>query len=945
MFRDESSLSANPHLWSSITSALDSAEWFVLLLSPEAGSSPWVNREVEYWLAHKDPGRILPVLTEGEFVWDESVNRLDPARTTVAPPALLAAFAEEPRWVDLRWAREDTDLDLRNSRFRGAVADVASAIRGVPKDDLESEEVRQHRRTVRTAWGAGVALAVLTVAAGGAAFYANDQRREAATQRSVAEEQALVAQANEARAEESQELAEQSAREAEAQRKVAEDQARRAQSRGLAAQSVGLARTRIDVALLLAVQGVETLQSPETLDGLFSVLNSAKGLIGFRSDMSHHLASYPQEAATTRYQVATASDDGRVVAVGGSDGYVYAYESANWSRLGPRLDAGIGPMDNNQSDLYATSWISLSGSGSRIAFSNPSGVYILELPSGRQLGMIPTAGFSSPPSVELSPDGSMVVIANRPSNPSLEASVWSVESEAMVGSFSLGGEFGSGDGTVAFSADGRQVVLAADDRIDIVDIATGSRRLSRVFDQSIWGAAISPDGRHIALAITNPLQVLILDHGSLETIGSVDSIPLDELQGMAFTPDGSYLSLHSEEGSAVVVDVTKSRLLATIGLGSGFPVATMWSGDRRLVAASRHGLSEWDVGVTSALEAESELPTNVHTLAADRNGALVALTQSGSIASSGPNATNFSLECSPDLSGSIAVDQQGSIASAVCRDQAGRQIVVVADLMNSAVLTRIVPSADVAAFTVSPSGDYVIVAQVDSTIVVYDSVTGNLTKSFSGPLVTTSVIWLPDESTVVMAGWGLGGEDLMFYDTETWENSGAIKLGETADAYWNQTRPIVTNLTHGPMGRVLYASRSDGVVWFIDPAERKVVTQSTAGRPPYAAIAVSPDGAFVAALSESADLLLWDANTGVPLNPGIRWPRASGLDLAWTTGGIYVAAIESNQATLTRWAVNPDQMMTSACELAGRNMTQEEWAHYLPGVSYDLTCDQFPPGL
>ena len=34
--RDESSLSANPHLWSSITEALSESDWFILLPSPDA---------------------------------------------------------------------------------------------------------------------------------------------------------------------------------------------------------------------------------------------------------------------------------------------------------------------------------------------------------------------------------------------------------------------------------------------------------------------------------------------------------------------------------------------------------------------------------------------------------------------------------------------------------------------------------------------------------------------------------------------------------------------------------------------------------------------------------------------------------------------------------------------------------------------------------------------
>jgi len=174
IFRDDSSLTANPHLWASITDALDTSSWFVLLMSPEAARSEWVNREVEYWAEHKDPDRIIPVLTEGHFAWADSDLVSD-----AAPPALARAFADEPRWVDLRFARTDEQLDLNNASFRAATADIASAIRGVPKDELESEEVRQHRRTVRTAWAAGIALMVLVILAGAAAVYAVGQQNRA----------------------------------------------------------------------------------------------------------------------------------------------------------------------------------------------------------------------------------------------------------------------------------------------------------------------------------------------------------------------------------------------------------------------------------------------------------------------------------------------------------------------------------------------------------------------------------------------------------------------------------------------------------------------------------------------------------------------------------------------------------------------------------------------
>ena len=175
VFRDEASLSANPHLWSSITKALDQSAWFVLLLSPEAAESPWVDREVEYWLEHKDASRIVPVVTDGEFGW--TAGNISP-KTDSAPPSLFGVFGEEPRWVDLRFARSEEQLDLNNARFRNAVADIASALRGVPKDELESEEVKQHRRTIRTAGAAGIALLgflILAVAFG--AFALSESRR------------------------------------------------------------------------------------------------------------------------------------------------------------------------------------------------------------------------------------------------------------------------------------------------------------------------------------------------------------------------------------------------------------------------------------------------------------------------------------------------------------------------------------------------------------------------------------------------------------------------------------------------------------------------------------------------------------------------------------------------------------------------------------------------
>ena len=68
IFRDQTGLSVTPGLWSSIQTALDGSAYFVLLASPEAAQSQWVNREIEHWIATKSADQILPVVTDGE--WD-----------------------------------------------------------------------------------------------------------------------------------------------------------------------------------------------------------------------------------------------------------------------------------------------------------------------------------------------------------------------------------------------------------------------------------------------------------------------------------------------------------------------------------------------------------------------------------------------------------------------------------------------------------------------------------------------------------------------------------------------------------------------------------------------------------------------------------------------------------------------------------------------------------
>jgi len=184
LFRDDTSLSATPHLWPSIEQALCRSRFLILLASPEAADSHWVGQEIAYWLDHNSPDTVLIALTAGELDWDQTVGDFRWSEATPLPTILKGRFADEPRWIDLRPYRDANAP--KDREFMGLAADFAAAIRGIPKEDLLSEEVRQQRRARTLAWTAATALFALLVAAGWEWNQARLQRNEAQLQRDIA---------------------------------------------------------------------------------------------------------------------------------------------------------------------------------------------------------------------------------------------------------------------------------------------------------------------------------------------------------------------------------------------------------------------------------------------------------------------------------------------------------------------------------------------------------------------------------------------------------------------------------------------------------------------------------------------------------------------------------------------------------------------------------------
>lgn len=182
VFVDESSLSAAPALWPALASRIADSRYLILLASPQAAASKWVDREVAAFIGPDGGGleQLLIGLTDGQLAWDEATGDFRWDAETPLCPCLKGKFPTEPLWVDLTSFRADpTTASRANRAFLDAALNLAAAIRGRDKADLYSDELRRQRRNLRIAYGVATVMAGLGIAAGIAAWLAVQNERRA----------------------------------------------------------------------------------------------------------------------------------------------------------------------------------------------------------------------------------------------------------------------------------------------------------------------------------------------------------------------------------------------------------------------------------------------------------------------------------------------------------------------------------------------------------------------------------------------------------------------------------------------------------------------------------------------------------------------------------------------------------------------------------------------
>lgn len=159
IFRDNEELNASEDLSREIDAALAASDYLIVICSPDACMSDWVNREIHQFLKTHEHSRILAVLSSGEpaEAFPDALLHKEVTMTDEDGVQTVTSVELEPLAADLR---ADSALSFHKKLGFEKVR-IASALLGCRYDDLKQRDNEYHFRQ-RMAISAVTALAIIT---------------------------------------------------------------------------------------------------------------------------------------------------------------------------------------------------------------------------------------------------------------------------------------------------------------------------------------------------------------------------------------------------------------------------------------------------------------------------------------------------------------------------------------------------------------------------------------------------------------------------------------------------------------------------------------------------------------------------------------------------------------------------------------------------------------
>jgi WD40 repeat protein len=708
-----------------------------------------------------------------------------------------------------------------------------------------------------------------------------------------------------------------------------------AQSGHLAIQSREAAVMHPDLGLLLALEAGHMRQSVETRGALLGALEQSIRLVG------------QLQGLTAPPSVVSFSPDGMLMASVGVDG------TTVWD-VRTRRATGT-PLRSAQGGWEGADY---SPDGRLLAIGGQRGIVELwDIASRRELRELKTPPGAALQDVGFSPDGKVLAASGREDN---HVTLFDVTTGRALGAPIAPHAPGTSAGRFAFSRDSKLILLQTEMGLRFWTVANG-RPAPTPFaagDGPTRAQTFSRDGRELA-GVDDSGSVSMWDTRTGARIGEAISVGEENVTSVDLSPDARLIAAGTESGRVLVWD-------ARTGTPYGMPLiadaASVWdlefSPDGRLLGTV-HGRSValWDMtgeqAIGHPLGAIGDVATDVafqpdgKQLAMGRFDSSIGIfdaTTRRELAHIPVGSIVYSVRYSPDgrLIAAGSIDGKVRFWDATTRAPAGPPLDT-----GPAFVWQIAFSPDgrLLAAAVDPNGPrniYEPDRQGEAQLWNVASRRRVGKSMVPGKHSILSVAFSPDGKVLATGSF----EER----TELWNVGDQTPLGKPMDL----KEDGVAVVAFAPDGRRVVAAGIGVRIWN-EVTQQLALPPLAVGADPVAGAAYDPSGRFLATTSLASATRLWDPTTGLAygddlsaaprpasLQPSVDVPLFPPVRNAFSPDGRYLVTA-GVMARAMIWDLDLATWRARACEIAGRNLTREEWRVYLPsGARYRTTCAQWP---
>ena len=690
-------------------------------------------------------------------------------------------------------------------------------------------------------------------------------------------------------------------------------------SRQLAAQSRNRADTRLDLALLLAVQATQVKDT-------FEARSSLNDSLYANPPLSIYLQSHSDAVLSVTF-----SPDGKILASAGG-GYnnpkIILWDVANRSKL--------AVLEGHPRSVYS---LAFSPDGKTLASASLDRTIILwDVISRSKVAQLEGHG-SGVNSVVFSPDGK--TLASASGNDGLII-LWDVASRREQSR--LTNIYTS---VLAFAPNGKTLAFTRADTIILWDVSA-RREQARLEDATnkgkVFYLAFSPDSKLLASAGENKTINLwdVTTYKELNRLRAHTSA----VTGVAFSPDGKTLASSSNDKTLILWNVADSKFLRRLEGHGDYVYSVAFSPDGKTLASGSNDrtIILWDLtlaisstasklprlqGHTDAVAKVAFAPDG-KTVASASNDKKIILWEAASrnklATLEGHNAVVTDLSYSPDgkILASTGADKKVILWDVMSRNK----LAELSDGSAADGTASVSQEGYNLAFT--PDGKTLATTSPGGKIMLWEVASrSKLAELSEAQTVVTSLAFSPDGKILAT-----GGDKVIL-----WDMSNRTKMAELT----KQPFEVIISLAFSPDGKTLATGRQDKTIVLWDVASRKELAQLKGYTDAVTSVTFSPDGKTLASASKDKSILLWDVATRVRLVQ-LQGHTAGVNSVAFSPNGqTLVSGSDDTNTNVILWDIAVENWQKRACQLANRNLTSDEWDEYMgSNREYAKTCPDLP---